>query len=245
MCQNGTPDRLPIYTNPILILNYEHMARKRRKKKAKAMLPAPAGRVGKPPTYRPDMALTAAQHLSQGRTVTKLSDILGVTAPTLYKWKKQHLEFRMAMENAAAFVDDKVENAMLKRAVGCDVEKTKIIQNRNTGQAMRVRFKEEVLPDVNAATFWLVNRRPERWKNKQEILTGSSTASPAQLLQEMRELELKTGMYARLGITIETVSAVLEVGQDSHFLRSPDPQPALEHAPLAPASDSEPTPDLP
>lgn len=44
-------------------------------------------------------------------------------------------------------------------------------------------MKKEVVPDTTAQIFWLKNRRPDRWKDKQEV------AVDARLEEEKNKLD--------------------------------------------------------
>ena len=98
---------------------------------------------------------------------------LGISYSTFRNYKKQHLALLGTLRESRAITDIKVENAMLKRAVGyktVDVV-TERVYNRDTKEYEFVVTKEtikEVNPDVGTATFWLKNRKPDDWKEKVE-----------------------------------------------------------------------------
>jgi hypothetical protein len=68
--------------------------------------------------------------------------------------------------------EDKIEQALLKRALGFVQEEsvTEEVIDSETGMvketAKRRRVSKEVPPDVRALLFWLKNRRPDRWKER-------------------------------------------------------------------------------
>ena len=83
---------------------------------------------------------------------------LGISRRTFDRYRNEYPEFRTFIdecrEEAAAIAAEEVENALLKRATGYD-----------TGGDS----PKHVPPDVRAAIFFLKNRRPGVWKDRQEI----------------------------------------------------------------------------
>ena len=60
-----------------------------------------------------------------------------------------------------------MENALLKRALGYTYTETK---KERTAEGVRTTTTiKEVVPDTTAQIFWLKNRRPDRWRDKQDI----------------------------------------------------------------------------
>lgn len=99
----------------------------------------------------------------------------GITAATLYNWKRDHIEIFEALKKGKEVVDIQVENALLKRALGYSyVEKR--VEVSEEGQKVTTTTKE-VIPDTTAQIFWLKNRRPDRWRDKQDIHVSGSLES--------------------------------------------------------------------
>ena len=67
----------------------------------------------------------------------------------------------------------KVESALYKRAIGYDIEETTTevkIGEDGSGQTTVVKkTKKHVAGDTTAQIFWLKNRRPNEWKDKQDV----------------------------------------------------------------------------
>lgn len=92
---------------------------------------------------------------------------MGITPSTLYEWKKNYSEISESLKKGKEVVDIQVENALLKRALGYSYKE---IKEEKTADGKRVTVTtKEVVPDTTAQIFWLKNRRPERWKDKQDI----------------------------------------------------------------------------
>lgn len=89
---------------------------------------------------------------------------LGINVSTLYDYKKKYPEFTEALKNGKDDIDVMVENSLLKRALGYTYDEVTL-----EGGVETKRVVKEVQPDTTAQIFWLKNRRPQAWRDKQEI----------------------------------------------------------------------------
>lgn len=95
---------------------------------------------------------------------------MGISHDTLYKYKKRYTEFAEALKKGKEVVDRQVENALLKRALGYEYETVKKITSGGGKKKKRIeKITKQVKPDVIAAIFWLKNRKPDVWRDKQNI----------------------------------------------------------------------------
>lgn len=102
-----------------------------------------------------------------GLTDEQIAYNIGVAARTLYRWKEEYSPICQALKKGKEVVDREVENALLKRALGYEYEETKI---EDDGYEQKVtKIIKQVAPDVTAQIFWLKNRKPTEWRDKQEI----------------------------------------------------------------------------
>lgn len=110
---------------------------------------------------------------------------MGVSYSTFREWLKQFPALSASLKEGKAPVDIEVENALLKRALGYQYEETitevEEVPTGRTDDSGRPIMKQQkhirkvlktALPDTTAQIFWLKNRRPDRWRDKQEI-TGA------------------------------------------------------------------------
>ncbi|WP_409016154.1 transposase [Anaerostipes caccae] len=102
-----------------------------------------------------------------GLTDEQISQNIGINPATLYDWKKRYHEISKALKKGKEVVDRQVENALLKRALGYKYEEIKT-EKTEEGKKVTVTIKE-VVPDTTAQIFWLKNRKPEQWRDKQQI----------------------------------------------------------------------------
>lgn len=94
---------------------------------------------------------------------------IGITTQTLYEWGRKYPSISDALKRGKKPVDDEVENALLKSALGFEYEETitEIIESPDGTQRKQIkRIKRYSPPSNTAQIFWLKNRRPEKWRDK-------------------------------------------------------------------------------
>ena len=107
-----------------------------------------------------------------GLTEDQIAKNLGVSMSTLSKYKVEHSEVVEALKRGKEVVDFEVENCLFKRATGYSYEEVTSEAKNVDGILVMVetkRVKKEVPPDVTAQIFWLKNRKPKEWRDKQDI----------------------------------------------------------------------------
>ena len=109
-----------------------------------------------------------------GLTDEQIAKNIGIARPTLYDWKNKYSDISNALKKGKEIIDIEVENALYKRAVGYDYEEIK--EEYAAGELReRTVTKKHMPPDVGAQAFWLKNRRPALWRDKQDIaISGKS-----------------------------------------------------------------------
>ena len=99
-----------------------------------------------------------------GLTNEQIASNMGIAESTLYNWKNDHLEILEALKKGKEVADYQVENALFKRALGF-----RYVEVTKEGGVVTKEVTKEVAPDTTAAIFWLKNRKPHEWRDKQEI----------------------------------------------------------------------------
>lgn len=123
--------------------------------------------MGRPPKYSPDFARQAEKLCALGATDKELADFFQVSTVTIWRWRSEHEEFCNALRVGKGATDDRVERSLYLRAIGYSFDAEKIMQHN--GAAIRVPYTEHVPPDPTACKFWLGNRKPNEWREKQEV----------------------------------------------------------------------------
>lgn len=123
---------------------------------------------GRPSLYKPEFARQAA-HLAQlGATDQEVADFFGVDVRTVHRWKHDHDEFCQSLKSGKEVADDRVERSLYQRAIGYEQDDVKIFMPANAGAPVYAPYRAKITPDTTAAIFWLKNRRPKEWRDKQE-----------------------------------------------------------------------------
>lgn len=129
---------------------------------------------GRPTKYQPEFCETVHKLAAQGATDVEIADVLEIHVATLYRWKAEHLEFREATALGKEAADDRVEASLYHRACGYTHEAVKIFMPAGATAPVIAPYREHYPPDTTAASLWLRNRRPEKWRDKQEIEHGGN-----------------------------------------------------------------------
>lgn len=122
-----------------------------------------------------------------GYTYSDIADKIGITLATLQRWREKYPEIAEALSKGREVVDYKVENALLKAALGYRVKETKVTieTNNKTGDVVstiREVTERDVQPNVTACQVWLYNRLPEKWKrNRDKVLELTDEDSGVQI----------------------------------------------------------------
>lgn len=122
----------------------------------------------------PDGLLRLEAYARDGLIDEQIAKNIGVSRETLYQWKKKYSDFSDALKKGKEVVDIEVENALLKRARGYQYEEVtqERCENAETGKIELKITKvvtKEVIPDTTAQIFWLKNRKPLEWRDKQDV----------------------------------------------------------------------------
>jgi len=93
---------------------------------------------------------------------------LNIAMSTFSRYKVEHEELREALKKGKEVIDYEVEQKLLKRAMGYDYNEVKNVTDPDGGITTTITVKS-VIPDTTAQIFWLKNRKPKEWRDKQEV----------------------------------------------------------------------------
>lgn len=130
---------------------------------------------GRPTKYNPELNETVTNYCLLGATDEDLARFLSVDVSTIHRWKNEHQEFCDAIKRGKEDADAQVVRSLYKRALGYEyVEVKKETSDNGVKDTKTTRV---IVPDTTAQIFWLKNRQPKLWRDKQELDHTSSDGS--------------------------------------------------------------------
>jgi hypothetical protein len=140
--------------------------------------------MARPSKYKEEFAQQAAKLCKLGATDAQLADFFEVAVSTVALWKVQHKEFSDAIKVPKAEADERVEQSLYRRALGYEHDEVDI--RVVGGEIMKTPIRKYYPPDTTAAIFWLKNRKPTDWRDKQEMEhTGRITVQASELDEKL------------------------------------------------------------
>lgn len=123
-----------------------------------------------------------------GLTDEQIAQNMGITAKTLYEWKKKYGEICESLKRGKEIIDRQVENALLKRALGYEYTETtrEYIPELDEMKTTK-KVTKQVAPDTTAQIFWLKNRKPDKWRDKQEYEDRTEIEKLDEILKGMHD----------------------------------------------------------
>lgn len=96
-----------------------------------------------------------------GLTDEQIAKNMGISVKTLYRWQEQYSQICQSLKKGKEVVDYQVENALLSSA----------LEGNTTAQI-----------------FWLKNRRPDKWRDKQKEETDKTALDKLDsILKEIKD----------------------------------------------------------
>lgn len=111
-----------------------------------------------------------------GYLLDDIAQRMGIERQTLYTWRKKYSEIARALNTGKELIDYKVENALLKAALGYTTKEIKVtlgkkMLNGEVYEVLKETTTREIAPNVTACMAWLNNRKHDQWKrNRDKVL---------------------------------------------------------------------------
>ena len=115
-----------------------------------------------------------------GLTMEEIAACMNVSRSTLNEWAKKYSDISDTLKKNKEIADRKVENSLYERALGglhkvlkaFKVKETYYDDHGRKCEKEHIETAEEEIyipGDTTAQIFWLMNRKPEVWKNKKLV----------------------------------------------------------------------------
>lgn len=133
-------------------------------------------KVGRPTDYKIEYNEQVYKLCLLGATDSEIGDFFNVDERTINNWKVEFPEFFQSIKKGKEYADANVANKLYNRALGYEHKEDKIFNDQ--GVPLIVPTVKHYPPDTTAAIFWLKNRQPAKWREKQEVETTLKIEQP-------------------------------------------------------------------
>lgn len=156
--------------------------------------------MARPSKFNEAMCVQAEKLCKLGATDKELADFFEVDEKTLNTWKGQHPEFLQSLKKGKAVADAEVASKLFHRATGYEHDDVHV--SNYQGEVTLTPIRKHYAPDTTAAIFWLKNRRPDLWRDRQEV-TGAN-GGPVQV-ETMTDVEEARAVAFAMALAADAV----------------------------------------
>jgi hypothetical protein len=115
----------------------------------------------------PDIIRQAQILAIKGFTDEEMAEMFGVCRRTISTWKVEYPQFAKSVQEGKEIADAGVERSLFERATGYSHPDVHI--SNYQGTITKTPIIKHYPPDPTAMIFWLKNRKPKEWRDRQEI----------------------------------------------------------------------------
>jgi hypothetical protein len=133
---------------------------------------------GRPTVYRDEHAVQVYKLCLLGATDVELADFFGIAESTLHLWVKRHPAFSESRARGKMAADAEVADKLYQRALGFSHPEVHV--STYEGDVTLTPITKQYPPDTQAASWWLKNRQPSKWKDKTEAELSGPGGGPIQ-----------------------------------------------------------------
>lgn len=126
----------------------------------------------------------------KGCTDNQICAAMNISHDTLLRWKDSDPDFLRNLKDWRTGADGQVERSLYERATGYSHLEENVFMTE--AGPVREDTVKRYPPDVTACIFWLKNRRPKEWRDKQEV-EHSGVLDLAGALSSSRDRSGKAG----------------------------------------------------
>jgi hypothetical protein len=143
---------------------------------------ASARQRGRPSKYRDEFPEQARKLCLLGATDEDMARFFEVAKSTITLWVRERPNFSAAIKDGKMLADATIADSLYQRAKGYSHRSVKIMVVDKCVE--QVPFIEHYPPDPTSMIFWLKNRRPDLWREKQLESSAMTPEEAAQAAQE-------------------------------------------------------------
>lgn len=121
--------------------------------------------IGRPTKYKIEYNEQAYKLCLLGHTDEELADFFEVHVSTIHQWKLDYPDFSDSIKKGKEIADAEVSKSLYHRALGYSHPDVDI--KAVNGEIVETPVMKHYPPDATSAIFWLKNRQPKKWRDKQ------------------------------------------------------------------------------
>lgn len=127
---------------------------------------------GRPTKYKKEYCTQVEKLCKLGATDKEIADFFEVALSTIGEWKNEFPEFSDSIKKGKILADSNIAERLYQRAFGFkhpEIKHFVVKKSRDMEEIQERKVTKVYPPDTVAAIFWLKNRAPKTWRDKQEI----------------------------------------------------------------------------
>lgn len=123
--------------------------------------------VGRPTKYKEEFNDQVEKLCKLGATDKEIADFFDIAESTVNEWKHTYPKFSESIKRGKTEADAMVASKLYHRAIG--YEHADVDIKMYEGGIIETPLIKHYPPDPTSIIFWLKNRQPGKWRDKQEI----------------------------------------------------------------------------
>lgn len=131
---------------------------------------------GRPSKYKDEYAEQARKLCLLGATDKEMAGFFEVDEATINRWKKDHHDFCESITRGKDIADANVAERLYERALGYSHDEVHV--SNYQGDVTLTPLIKHYPPDTPAASLWLRNRQPKKWRDKIDHEHGGAGGGP-------------------------------------------------------------------
>lgn len=133
---------------------------------------------GRPTAYKDEYEEQVYKLCLLGATDVEIASFFNVADKTVANWKNERPSFLQSMQRGKMEADASVAEKLYHRAKGYSHDAVKIFMPAGASEPVYAPYTEQYPPDTSAASLWLRNRQPKKWRDKQDLELSGRDGEP-------------------------------------------------------------------
>lgn len=145
---------------------------------------------GRKSSFDPRFIKTAFQMALLGATNGQMAKAMDISTETLNQWMHKCPEFKQSILEGREMADAQVAKSLFQSATGYSHPELKVFCN--DGKITTHRTVKHYPPNATSAIFWLKNRSPEKWRDRQSLEHSGPNGGPIESTNILSSLSTET-----------------------------------------------------